>query len=385
MSCTSINTKRPIDAFIKYFLDVKPYHTKILEVIERYSFREDLNIVLGEELLQTIQIKNIPLCKPVGFGLDFDQSCGFDALSCCDLFTCIGGYGLVFDNSDLHYQENIIFTQNNTVVVSGDYRYDKYFNISSIPNNSTILIDGDITTEFANPHEIFLIVPETIYNINEIISNNSFTIQGNVAAHFIQKVEFLLFNSGTNDGKYGLVSALYDIVNDITTITVASDTLDAAYTGTVRIPQNNKNNGVYQVNSISFNGSQTVIQVNSYKSLDYTDAESQVYGSIVLRRGLLQNRYLTIENSAEFNDGDWRILETSYDFDLNRTTIVLDKQLEDTVGYGNISLYGYLFGSGFDGFEECSIPKPANIQAHFAESLFITIESGNPVSPTPAP
>ena len=32
---------RPIDAFVKYFLDVKPYHTKLLEVIERKEYPFD--------------------------------------------------------------------------------------------------------------------------------------------------------------------------------------------------------------------------------------------------------------------------------------------------------------------------------------------------------
>ena len=100
MACDS-SIFRPIDSFIKYFGDIKPYHTKILEVVEQYVFREEINVAIEETYNLEVTLENDPLCKGVGFGLNFDNDCGFDALECCDLFECMGGFGLIFDNSDL--------------------------------------------------------------------------------------------------------------------------------------------------------------------------------------------------------------------------------------------------------------------------------------------
>ena len=49
--------KRPIDSFVKYFLDVKPYHTKILEIVERYLIDEDVNISIKENIFFRIPPK----------------------------------------------------------------------------------------------------------------------------------------------------------------------------------------------------------------------------------------------------------------------------------------------------------------------------------------
>jgi hypothetical protein len=71
--------KRPIDSFVKYFLDIKPYHTKILEVVERYEFAETIEVDIKEKFDLLHTFANNPLCKGVGYGLDFDDECGFSA------------------------------------------------------------------------------------------------------------------------------------------------------------------------------------------------------------------------------------------------------------------------------------------------------------------
>jgi hypothetical protein len=49
---------RPIDAYIKYFKDVKPYHSKILEILEQYNFSEEMLVSMREGL--TISLTVVP-------------------------------------------------------------------------------------------------------------------------------------------------------------------------------------------------------------------------------------------------------------------------------------------------------------------------------------
>jgi hypothetical protein len=213
---------KPIDAFIQYFLEAKPYHTKLLEVIERYRFQEDVIVGIIEDFRNTIHFRNDPLCKPVGFGVDFDDACGFDSDECCDLFQCIGGYGLIYDNSDLLVSIPVLSVDGDIdiIAVSGDVTYDNKINIKSIPSSNTIAFAGNVQNEFLI-NNLFLVVSKQVYPIINTTSNKFF-IQGNHAANILGHGQFLTYGAAENTGKYNVVTVNYNSATNLTEIEIPS-------------------------------------------------------------------------------------------------------------------------------------------------------------------
>lgn len=426
MACDS-SIFRPIDSFIKYFGDIKPYHTKILEVVEQYVFREEINVYIDETPTFELTVSNNPLCKGVGFGLDFDDACGFDALECCDLFECVGGFGLVFDNSDLLVtaqvnsidgssgQLNIPFegvplhnTGNGQVHVAGNHLYDTFINIKSIPNLGEIRLDGDYSSYF-NSHNLFWVVRKNSLAINSILTPITFTLTGNHVDALLAKINFEVLNAGLNDGHYGVVNATYNTGTGLTTITTNRE-LPATTLGTILFESNNKNNGVYQMASFSVVAGETRIILEAETQARYMDAEipeEEGYGAIQLRTGFVPNRKLWIENdntpnhyvplpcdpdedNCLPNNGEWKINQAWYDVSTDETIIVVDGTLLDSTNPTTvIKLYGYETAAGYDALNECSEPQPFNINASISEYVVIQVIDiplpSAPATQTPTP
>ncbi len=371
MACDS-SIFRPIDSFIKYFVDIKPYHTKILEVVEQYVFREAIDVAMVETFNLEITLENDPLCQGVGFGLNFDDDCGFDALDCCDLFECMGGFGLIFDNSDLLVTAPVANIDGTTaqVTIPGYHVYDTYLNILSIPNLQTIVVAGDQSAYFSR-HELFWVVQKNSYQILTA-SGNTITVAGNRVAQLLAKINLEIQNAGDNDGNYGVVSATLSGGNTIVTL---NRTLPATTTGTILVDANNKNNGVYQIDGYSVVGGNTRLELTPETPARFVDSQiTNGHGAIQLRTGFIPNRKIWIEDDAvTANNGEWKIVQVWYDVIEASTVIVLDGTVEDSVGGATtVNLIGYETGAGFDGLNECSEPKPYNISATFSE--FLTIE-----------
>lgn len=411
MACDS-SIVRPIDSFIKYFGDIKPYHTKILEIVEQYVFREEISVEFEETPSFEITLANDPLCKGVGFGLNFDDDCGFDALDCCDLFECIGGFGLIFDNSDLlvtlpvvnissgtaNGPPNVIDCQavtephdpttcsnvgtSSRITVSGSHLYDTYLNIKSIPNLGSIVVAGDQSAYFSN-HEMFWVVRKNSYTMLTA-SGTTVTISGDHAAQFLAKINLEIQNAGANDGHYGVLNATF--AGGITTITL-NRTLPAATLGSILVDADNKNNGVYQIDGFSIVAGDTVLELTPETQARLTDAQvGGVHGAIQLRTGFIPNRKVWIEGDSDTNNGEWKITQAWYDTAQQATVLVVDGTLEDSsASETTINIYGYETGAGFDGLNECSEPKPFNINAAISERLTITIFDlpGPTITPTP--
>lgn len=382
MSCDT-GISRPIDAFVKYFLDVKPYHTKILEILERYRFNEEVNVSIDEKTDTLISIVNDVLCQGVGFGLDFDDECGFDAESCCDLFTCIGGYGLIYDNSDVLIDLPIsqIDANTGTITVPGDRTFDRRLPISSITGQNTFVLNGNRQLDFQT-HSLFYVIPFKTLTVLQVLPNG-FIVDGNFASLFIQRGTFRVFNSGTNNGEYAVRNAVFDQSTNSTTVTTESLTRSAAFNGNISIASGTKNNTLYQVESVSFDGTSTFVTVRSETPIVLPDENN--HGSIMLRTGLWTNRRVWIANSdSTVNNSEWKIISVRYNSVSGTTTIVVDGTLEQPTILGNLQLIGYEFGAGFDGFTECNPPKPDNLHAYISERLNISI-FGVTVSPTQTP
>lgn len=365
---------KPIDALIKYFLEVKPYHTKLLEVVEKYRFNEYITISVDENHTLDITKKNRALCGPVGFGLIWDEECGFDAVECCDLFECIGGYGLIFDNSDLLVNETILNINDSAdeIQVAGDHTFDRRIQIKNIPSSSKITLEGDHVSTFQT-HKLFLVVPYFTLNIVDI-TQNSFFISGNKVSEIQSKKDFRVSGSRYNDGVYATSIVRYNPTTNRTEIIVNDELNTTLISGYINVSSPNKNNGVYQVKTVTLVNGDTEIEIRNNNIFNHLNGT--VHGSIQLRTGLIAPRRVWHFN-PDINDVvEYRISGQSYDTVSDITTITLAESISTpSTGDGEIRLYGYRFGAGFDGFKECSTPKPYNVNLSVGEVLNITINT----------
>jgi hypothetical protein len=381
--CAQLNgISRPIDAFVKYFLTVKPYHTKILEVIEAYKIVEEMTIDFIESKNIQIEIKNKPLCVGSGWGLEWDEECGFDAIECCDLFDCIGGFGLIYDNSDLLVTESIV-SQNNTedkVILNGNHLHDEHVQILNITNSNTLIVSGNKTALF-NTHKIFLIIPYKTLNILSS-DDKKFIVSGNHVSDFINRGEFLVFDTNNDDGVYSVTSAEYNISLNQTTVFVAQENISTNPMGGgfIKLKSKNKNNGAYQVQSVIFDGANTVVTVNNTNTFEHLN--ETVFGSVVFRTALIPNRRVWLRTVSDQELIEYKIVNSYYNSNNNTTEIIFAEKLY--TDFDQIRLYGYSFGAGYDGFEECSVPKPQNIHVNIGEFLQIQIQNVIVIPPTPS-
>ncbi len=363
------------NAFKNYFLAVKPYHSKLLEILEHYTFKDDLNISTNESFLVDENLINLPLCSAVGWGLVYDSSCGFDSISCCDLFTCVGGYGIIFDNSDLTETDNILSVDGpaGSIKISGNHTFDTRKQITGVLSKTSIALSGNQLTNIP-PSGLFLVIPYKTLNI-AAITDTQLIVNGNYEIEFIQRTEFLIIDSDGNDGIWYVAAAAYDIGLDQTFITVNTDSSTLSTTslfGIVQVGSNTKNNGIYMMLSATFNGIDTIIETNP--DVKEFDLSFNDVGSAIFHTGYTQNRTVTIQNNATNNNDDYSILYSHFNRTNNITTIYVNSFISESTGsIGTVNLYGYLTGPGFEGAKQCSIPKESNNEVIFSENTKFTI------------
>lgn len=383
--------KRPIDSFVNYFLDIKPYHTKILEIVEQYKFTEELSVNIKENIFFNETWENSPLCSGVGFGFDFDDDCGYSALSCCDLFDCVGGYGLIYDNSDLLVSKPITSVQssgtppNNAIVVAGDVRYDTFYQIADIQDTDTIKIAGNVVSAIT-PHKLIVVTSKNVYLVVEATADG-FYVTGNSASQFNSVGEFVILNSGANDDGYAVVEATFNSIENRTFVKAFRQNgtpIDVNALGSIIVDSGTKNNGAYHITNVTFDGTHTVLTLHTDTPL--TSPNEVRHGAVALRTGFIPNRRIWVEGNYgplnSYLSFETKIIEITYDLDNNETIIYLDNNIETRVdefaedglpvgGTYNANLRGYFFGAGFDGEQECSSPKEWHLYAGFSEHLHI--------------
>ncbi len=382
-------SKRPIDSFIQYFLDVKPYHTKILEIVEQYKFQDDLIVTIDENLSFLEQWANDSMCYAVGYGLDFDDDSGYDSISNCDLFECVGGYGIIFDNSDILVDTTVIEggidEELGTIQVDGDHRYDTYLQIHSTSGSNSIRILGNVASTLS-AHNLFIVVPQTKLQIIETVYNG-FYVLDDYAAQFNIKRQFKVHLSNHNDDIYPVVTATYipavDTTPARTFIEVPDTDLNAAELGYILVNSGTKNNGVYMNVGSSYDGTYTNILLHDDTPLKLTD--ETIHGSVVLRTAMVAPRRVWLQNNFSGAGpeyiGEFKIARSDYDIDTDITTLTMEEAdhfMPVDVADLRMQLIGYFFGAGFDSFNECGPPNPNNIHIGFSEYLTIQVQTFEP-------
>ena len=392
----------PIDSFVDYFLDTKPYHTKILEVVETYTFTEEMIVSMEERVEKDVLIENDPLCKETGFGLDYDDKCGYDAIDCCDLFDCFGGYGCIFDNSDMLLNLPVVAFQvesdledqleNETGVledswleVEGNFLADKRLQIKQIPNSTQLVFDGNVTEYFNGPdgtvNTTFLIVDIQQFQINQV-SENVVTISGNHVDFFSRRSEFFVIGeTGFGDKRFFYNTVTFNSTTGETEITLLplSGVADGSLNGRdLQIRTDSPNTGIYQSFDVVFTGTETVVNLFTGQTVTPISQGEYSLGSIQLRRALNNPRLLSVVDTISGEEEEVKILYAEYDANIDRTKIFVASDLSFIDGLSKnqirIRTFGYFFESGFDGGEECTPPKAENIHTRFFERLVFEVE-----------
>lgn len=374
-----------IDAFLEYFKDAKPYHTKLLEIIEEYNFVESMTVCICEAVEKEISIQNDPLCKETGFGIDYDDECGYDAIDCCDLFDCDGGYGFIYDNSDLVVETSLVNKNDEFGVlhVSGNQLSDLRVPVLDIISSNTAILQGDISS-ILDKHSTFIFVNVLQF---EVLANDSesITINGNYVDFIETKSNFKIEGSETEyNGTYTVRNVSYDVANDNTVIDFIffKPVADNALTGVnLQFRNSNPNGGIYQLDSYSTNGTTTTVNVTS-NTFEFVGIEPLHLGSFQFRTGLRQPREVDVEVSE---DSYHRILYAGYDSIMNETQLFVDGDVSSYVpSTDTVKMYGYFYGAGYDGEEECSKPKSSHVYSLIEENLTIEIDDSL-VNPSPTP
>lgn len=375
---------RPIDVFKEYFLDTKPYHTKILELIEQYKFSDHINCSISDSAFFDLTYANGPLCKPTGYGFIWDGDCGFDVIECCDLFDCIGGYGIIFDNSDLvaEYPIESIEEDEDILYIEGNVSYDARHQIESVPSTSSLRVNGDLTQYFED-QKIFMIVPVKTLQVKSN-TNSQIVLSDDHTEILSDKNVFRLYNTRSSDGVYNIYEYDYDIATNETTVTVLPHIADNNYiepdltNAIFEVAASTKNAGIYKVETSYFDGTLTTIEVYEDTPINFNNTDEGFnHGSVQLRTGMLANRYITINGTGTDDDTEYKIINSVYEAQSNLTKVTLasDIQNDFTAGEGDeapvVRMYGYVHDGGFSGRGECSTPQHSNLAVGFSEKLVI--------------
>lgn len=370
-----------LDSFIQYFLDSKPYHTKLLDVIETYHIHEEIQVNVKEDIKKEITKVNDPLCLPTGFGLVYDDPCGYSAYTCCNLFDCFGGYGIYFDNSDNLVSEDILEINSNEsyITISGNHTTDKRINIKSIPNINSVILEGDYSDYFAN-HKVILIVDVIKINIVNADADR-IILEGNHSSFLNNRNSFYIIGTdSSHNGTHYFHSVSYNSIDNTTSVHLSKnlDGNTSILAGEeISFKNNIPNDGVYEVQNFTYTSAsgETLIEFTSNTPLKNSETELNDYqlGSVQLRTGLKYPRLINIHDGSfsPSEEQDHKILFSDYDYDSNETKIYLFGQLNTYNLPATLQTFGYFFPPGFDSDEECTPPQDENISVGLEEFLQI--------------
>lgn len=238
-----MSSKDPVQGLIDFALDVKPYHSKILDVSVEYVYSDDVNVTIGDRIFFNIDVdidNSFAYCEGQGYNgnswgemidgsdpynIPGDETSGYrtydtsgspptvsawDVSPECDVrsgpTTVFVTFGEVLDFGDLNLSfEELLQTliQDDTSTTNWD---------STLRANSIVDIDHTISTLYfsGNQSTVGLLVgsPPT-----PIVRSDRIGTPGKVLA---------IHGSGNNDGSYTVVSSVYDSGTNLTAVVVSA-------------------------------------------------------------------------------------------------------------------------------------------------------------------
>lgn len=376
-------TYRITSSAVDLFKQIKPYHTKLFEVVEQYTFNEDVTVRVSDTSQITITYAPRPDCMEDGWGLDYDSIfCGYDPVGCCEPFNCEGGYGIVWDDNNLYNLRTVTSVNEDQIqiVVAGDLTRDVLIPIHKTESANTIsvnttdinLFTGDGTTTVQ--HSVFEIVGDRrlrIVSADPI--DNVLVVEHNRLQDLLPSTGGVIQSPNYNQ----FVQIVESDVIDPDTISVKLDSsvpVDANWAGQVlQITVPYANAGLYGLSSALSPAHVIDGRVHLELNRPLEDLTTVGVGSIMLRTAVVHPRIVTIKADPDIEE-QATVLSSRYDPSTNQTLITLSHPLLDVMPDSTgviLELRGTDSGQGFDGFPTCVANTDTLVYPRISEALHI--------------
>ena len=260
MALTNIKPLDPVQGFVDYILDIKPYHSKILEVLIEYIYTDPVNVTINEKLewkVDAVYSLTDPIIScSVGFdNIPYGSISGETVLNIdpvTDSFVVPGDRTKDFPiGSNITVRSQIIDGINDTIIDPVGLHTGTYTIVSTTYTPGNALVDPSttifVTQDIIDPipptaapnvyvvtlsHSpipiIGIIPPSSAENPSTNVGSNMFVVAGDHTSRFIQGLVFKL-DGGNNTGNYTVLYS--DLVSGDTRIRVLEeipDVLDVA-------------------------------------------------------------------------------------------------------------------------------------------------------------
>lgn len=252
---SSIKQLDPVQGLVDYVLDVKPYHTKIIEVLIEYVFNEPVNVTILDDWRWNIEIM-FPREE-----FSFVNCEGYSERP----FGGTGLWPIISPNQTIPFHlYPAVNAATNSFIVPGD-RTDDFIpgtklNVVTFVEN--YLLQGGSPPITAFDLSIVGVLSECT-TFPAPAGTGIFLVAGDKASLFPAGFTFYVFGTGVNDKAYTVrssggsppVGAYYDVVHDVTFIPVEQAIISGTgggHLGLVQTPGNNT--GTFTVVSSVFNG-----------------------------------------------------------------------------------------------------------------------------------
>lgn len=389
-------TYRVTNSAVKLFTTIKPFHTHVLDVVEQYVFEESFSVNVADAMQLKVTFAPKPDCDGEGWGTYYDNTfCGYDASKCCAPYTCTGGFGIVWDNTNIYaqYSSTSVNLGTNTVQVAGDVTHDTELPIVSYPSTNTVrvvataaLLDMFVGDGAVTPSQtVFELVADRHVTVRSIGTLNSIELNtklpndvGNIL--ILRRADgndrIITVSSKTTNAQGYVVIHI-----DTQSATIVSDDINSV----VIINQTTINAGTYALwNRVtSPPGAATVVYSSSPNASivvagtidlvingEFPSPVEFGRGSIVLRTAL------TFPRQVDLRAATYTILSSAYDRSTTSSTVTFSSQLDPNVIAGDqITLRGFDSGSGFDGYASCAALSDTLLAPILSESLVVTYQN----------
>lgn len=275
----------PLKGLVDYVNDIKPYHTKILEVLIEYVYQDRVRAIVVDSHTLVIDTKfpgsditRINTCGGYD-SLPYDSTGRHVLISPAPNSITSYAYDMFsYDTEPYHYVPKntpLIDHIDNTILVLGNRTNDMgsgskiylYSYIEDYTGTWDIINTDIINNSFYLSHNLIyslkvgerfsvkgsfgsLIQSLDIINVNDTL--NIIYVDGDILEYVNVGKPFSIINSLVNSGSFTPIDVYYDGINDITSITVIEQVLPSGSENNISFTFPTTNNGNYQISSIAY-------------------------------------------------------------------------------------------------------------------------------------
>jgi hypothetical protein len=222
----------PVQGLVDYTLEVKPFHSKIVEVLVSYVHSDFVGVSISDAIRFNMIVDmdyTLDYCPMVGYGVqpygDYyrlgqppDPEWGTESypidINIIAVDTTTSQFLLAGDARHFFNNGNSFVIQNSTHGINGDWFitddivYDSTTHISTVPVSH-------ILSDIADGHIYSGTQPYDITRVDTI--NNTFAVPGNIPS---LSGTITVTNSTANDGVWIITSSYYHVLEDATILSV---------------------------------------------------------------------------------------------------------------------------------------------------------------------